>query len=226
MCGRFTLTRSIEELVEEFDLPADVLTSEITPRYNIAPTQSIHAIVAEQGGGRGLRKLHWGLVPSWAKDPSIGAKMINARAETLAEKPSFKTAFRTRRCLIPVDGFYEWKKINKAKQPYYIRMMDESVFAFAGLYEHWQGSDSNVIDSCTIITTEPNALMADLHHRMPVIISRDDYALWLDPSVQQPTELQTLLQLCQSEKMTAYPVSTLVNRATNETDACIEPAPH
>ncbi len=213
--------------MDEFDLPPDFHASAISARYNIAPTQSIHAVVADaQGGSRSLRKLHWGLIPSWAKDPGIGAKMINARAETVAEKPSFKSAFRSRRCLIPVDGFYEWKKINKAKQPYYIRMQDEGVFAFAGLYEHWQGNDSTVIDSCTIITTEPNALMAELHHRMPVILSRKDYARWLDPGLQRTEELQSLLNPCASEKMIAYEVSTLVNRATNETHACIEPAPH
>lgn len=226
MCGRFTLTQSIEELVEEFELPDHIL-EELKPRYNIAPTQTILAIrVDTENQQRKMHPLHWGLVPSWAKDPSIGSRMINARAETLAEKPSFRSAYRSRRCLIPTDGFYEWKKTGSKKQPYYIRMKDESVFAFAGLWENWNGPDETVIDSCTIITTEPNALMADMHHRMPVILSRDQYDHWLNPDNCKPAELQPLLQPCAAEKMKAHPVSTYVNRATNDDSQCVKQLDH
>ena len=223
MCGRFTLTHSMEELAEEFELPGHVVKSEITPRYNIAPTQTISAILMDVDSTiRTLQRFRWGLVPAWAKDPSIGSRMINARAETLAEKPSFRSAFRARRCLIPADGFYEWKKTNRKKQPYYIQMDDKSLFAFAGLWEHWENADGSVIDSCTIITTGPNALMADLHNRMPVIVARAHYARWLDPATRNPTELQPILQPYPAEKMTAYPVSTFVNHVMNNEATCIE----
>lgn len=226
MCGRFTLTLSIDELIEEFELP-DHITEERNPRYNIAPTQSILAIrVDAENQQRNMHPLHWGLIPSWSKDPSIGSRMINARAETLSEKPSFRSAFRSRRCLIPTDGFYEWKKTGSKKQPFYIRMKDESVFAFAGLWEHFNGPDGTIIDSCTIITTEPNALMADLHHRMPVILSRDQYDDWLNPANNNTTELQPLLQSYVAEKMQAYPVSPWVNRATNDDIQCVKQLDH
>jgi putative SOS response-associated peptidase YedK len=177
----------------------------------------------------GLLKLDfyvWGLIPSWAKDPAIGSRMINARGETLAEKPSFRSAFRRRRCLIPADGFYEWQQVpgHKTKTPMYIRLKSGEPFAFAGLWESWNAPDGSNILSCTIITTSPNALMQPIHNRMPVILPASAYAQWLEPGEQNPADLQPLLQAYPPEEMTAYPVSTLVNRPENDVAACIQPA--
>ena len=168
--------------------------------------------------------LHWGLIPSWAKDPKMGAKLINARAETVAEKPAFRTAFRQRRCLVLADGFYEWQtqENKKQKQPYYIRLNDWQPFAFAGLWERWQDAEGEVIESCTLLTTEANELMCPIHNRMPVILDPKDYDVWLDPEVKQADVLQSLLHPYASEKMTAYPVSKAVNKPSNDTAECIE----
>jgi putative SOS response-associated peptidase YedK len=160
--------------------------------------------------------LRWGLIPSWAKDPAMGAKLINARAETVAEKPSFRSAFRHRRCLVVADGFYEWQKQEGKKQPFYFRLQDGQPFAFAGLWESWKDPNGEVVDSCTILTTEANQLMQPIHDRMPVILASQDYDLWLDPTVQSE-QLQNLLQPFPSEAMVSYPVSTKVNKPTNDT---------
>ena len=167
--------------------------------------------------------MHWGLIPSWAKDPTIGNRMINARSETAATKPSFRSAVKYRRCLLPTDGFYEWKAIagQKRKQPYYIRMADDRPFAFAGLWEHWEGLDGAAIDSCTILTTEPNEMMADIHNRMPVILDPKDFAQWLDPEVKTADVLHPPLRSYPAGGMTAYPVSTMVNRPSNDSAGCI-----
>src|ERR687894_553007 len=188
MCGRYTLRTPVDSLVERFEI--EEYPSSITPSYNIAPTQEVAAVV-EEDEKRKLEMFHWGLIPSWAKDPAIGNKMINARAETLGEKPAFRTALRRRRCLVPADGFYEWKKEpgGKTKTPMHIRMKSGDVFAFAGLWETWHSPDGSVIPSCTLITTRPNELMSEIHDRMPVILQRDDYQRWLDPQERDPHEL-------------------------------------
>lgn len=214
MCGRFSQSKSAETIAQVFQVNN---VPPLTPRYNIAPTQQIQTILqnAEQSQ-REFQILHWGLIPSWAKDPKMGARMINARAETVAEKPSFRAAFKQRRCLILADGFYEWQQQQKKKQPFYFRMNDEHPFAFAGLWEHWKSGDGEVINSCTILTTEPNDLMRPVHNRMPVIIDPKDYDLWLDTEVKTPELLQPLLHPYSAEEMTAYPVSTKVNKPVND----------
>ncbi len=220
MCGRFTLTSPAETVAELFELDE---VPQLTPRYNIAPTQPVAVVRAGQTAlRRELAELQWGLIPSWAKDPSIGSRMINARAEGAAQKPSFRSAFRRSRCLVLSDGFYEWQKVGTRKQPHYIHLAHRKPFAFAGLWEHWEDPDGNAVNSCTIITTEPNELMAKLHNRMPVILHPRDYILWLDPEVQKPEKVQPLLRPYPSEEMSAYPVSTWVNNPLNDTPACVE----
>jgi putative SOS response-associated peptidase YedK len=189
------------------------------PRYNIAPSQPVGVIVRGQNATKPeFRLMGWGLIPSWAKDPSIGAKLINARSETVTEKPSFRAAFKYRRCLIPADGFYEWKKTQRgAKQPFYFSMADNAVFAFAGLWESW-----NDIETCTILTTSANSLLQPIHDRMPVILSSEDYGRWLDPNIQGGKVLLDLLRSFPDEPMQAIPVSTRVNSAKNDDALCIE----
>jgi putative SOS response-associated peptidase YedK len=219
MCGRYTLRTPVDSLVETFDIAE--YPSSITPSYNIAPTQEVTAVV-EEDEKRKLEMLCWGLIPSWAKDPAIGNKMINARAETVSEKPSFRSAFKKRRCLILADGFYEWKKTDDGKQPYHIKMQDGSPFAFAGLWETWQNGEE--IRSCTIITTEANGLMNEIHHRMPVILPPEDYGMWLDPDFDEKDPLTSLLKPYPADAMEAYPVSRRVNKPSNNEPGVVEPA--
>jgi putative SOS response-associated peptidase YedK len=221
MCGRFTLTLDPVDLREAF--PWLMVAEELKPRFNIAPTQPV-AVVANDGKNR-LDFFLWGLIPSWAKDPEIGNRMINARAETLAEKPSFRAAFRRRRCLILADGFYEWQQQtgSKAKTPIYIRLKTKKPFAFAGLWENWNSPDGSQILSCTIITTTPNELLQSIHNRMPVILTPEVYPLWLSPQDKYPDELTALLRPYPAEEMTAYPVSRLVNSPENDVAECIQP---
>jgi putative SOS response-associated peptidase YedK len=197
----------------------------LAPRYNIAPSQPVAIVRASRDqDNREWALVQWGLVPSWSKDPSIGARMINARAETVEEKPSFRTAFKRRRCLIPADGFYEWKRLNGGKQPFYIRLESGEPFAFGGLWEYWQGPDGSALESCTILTTEPNGLMAELHNRMPLILSAQDYDDWLfakEGDKQAQAALHHLLRPYPAEEMIASPVSTFVNNPRNEGEACI-----
>lgn len=222
MCGRFTLTADINALHASF--PWVEIPSELTPRYNIAPGQPI-AVIPNNGTNR-LDFFLWGLIPSWAKDPSIGNRMINARAESLAEKPSFRAAFRRRRCLILADGFYEWRaEGTRRKTPMYIRLASGKPFAFAGLWESWTAPDGSTILSCTIITTRPNPLMAAIHNRMPVILAQDSYSAWIDPREAKPRQLIDLLQPYPEAEMVAYPVSPLVNSPQNDLPACIQPVP-
>lgn len=224
MCGRYTLTDPGDELIRHFQLQN--LPEDYRPRYNIAPTQAVLAVV--NGDGRRAGRLRWGLIPSWAKDPAIGNRMINARSETIAEKPSFRTAFRRRRCLIPADGFYEWKQVNGRKQPVRIVRRDRGVFAFAGLWESWRppgGDDEEVVYTCTIITTNANETLRPIHHRMPVILPPEAYDLWLDREIDDPEALLPLLQPRPDDELEAYPVATVVNNARNETPQCIEPLP-
>jgi putative SOS response-associated peptidase YedK len=220
MCGRFVLIAPGEALAEQFNL---VETPLQTPRYNIAPTQPVTAVrLSPQTAERELTFFRWGLIPSWAKDMKMGARMINARSETVAEKPAFRAAFKRRRCLIPADGFYEWQKLNGGKQPIYIHSQDGHPFAFAGLWETWQAADGSMIETCTILTTTPNELMTPIHNRMPVIIEPEDYGMWLDPS-SKPEDARHLFRPYPPEKMAAYPVSTMVNSPRNDTPSCITP---
>jgi putative SOS response-associated peptidase YedK len=223
MCGRFTLTNPEADLAVQFNLPE---VPPMTPRYNIAPTQPVAAVrLAAENRVREMVLLRWGLVPFWAKDPKIGARMINARSETVAEKPAFRAAFARRRCLVVADGFYEWQKQDGGKQPFYIRLCSGQPFAFAGLWEHWKAGDGSAVESCTLLTTEPNDLIRPLHNRMPVILHMEDYELWLDVNNQDKNVLQPLLQPFPSEAMEAYPVSRFVNRPQNDDLRCIEPLP-
>ncbi len=221
MCGRFTLFVDPKDLMEAF--PGFAVPVDWTPRYNIAPTQSV-AVIPNNGGDQ-IEFFRWGLIPSWAKDPNIGNRMINARAETLAEKPSFRAAYRRRRCLVLADGFYEWRKEpgRTTKTPLYIRLESGEPFAFAGLWEAWRAPDEQTILSCTIITTTPNPLVAKIHNRMPVILEREAYDLWLDPAEQSPDRLGKWLRPYPAAQMTAHPVSTLVNSPANDSPACIVP---
>jgi putative SOS response-associated peptidase YedK len=219
MCGRFTLRTSPQEVAKAFQL-ADADVPLFSPRYNIAPTQQVLAIRLRDGKRR-ASFLHWGLIPSWASDHSVGNRLINARGESVADKPSFRSAFKRSRCLVVTDGSYEWQKTGKAKQPFFIRLKTDQPFAFAGLAEHWHRGDQ-AIDSCTLITTDANELMADIHDRMPVILSPANYDFWLDPEFQDKAKLQSLLRPYPDGEMTAYPVNTLVNNPRNETAACID----
>ena len=282
MCGRFTLRASARVIAEQFglfELPP------FAARFNIAPTQLVPVIrQCEKGVGsllperpdgghrrealvvaqktpdpffRELVWLRWGLVPGWAQDPTIGNRLINARAETAAEKPAFRAALRRRRCLIAADGFYEWQRAGRTKQPYFIRLRNDQPFAFAGLWEAWEGeaekgsgpicaqhpegghqpkvgrgkldltpfplSHGSRLETCTLLTTEPNDLLRPIHDRMPVIVAPDDYRRWLDPAVEDPRQLAPLLVPYPSEPMEAYPVGGLVNNPTHESPRCIEP---
>jgi putative SOS response-associated peptidase YedK len=221
VCGRFTLRKPGAILAEWFNLPE---VPAWAPRYNIAPSQLVATVLrTADESTRRLRVYRWGLIPSWAKDPRIGDRMINAQAETAATKPSFRAAFHRRRCLVLADGFYEWQVLGRRKQPFYVGMRDECPFAFAGLWEHWESQAGEAIDSCTLLTMEPNELIRSFHHRMPVILDKQDYDLWLDPAIQDPETLQPLLRPYPAEAMTAYPVSTLVNNPRNDIPECITP---
>ena len=221
MCGRFTLTVDPAQLREA--LPGFSVPEEIKPRYNIAPSQPV-AVVPNDGRNQ-LDFFVWGLIPSWAKDPSIGNRMINARGETLAEKPSFRAAYRRRRCLVLADGFYEWRKEpgSKAKTPMYVQMESKEPFGLAGLWEIWYSPDGSEIRSCTIITTQPNGLLEKIHNRMPVILPKEAYPLWLAQEEKEPTELNALLRPFPAEEMIAYSVSRMVNSPANDVPECIEP---
>lgn len=220
MCGRFALEATGEEVASAFDLQE---TPQLAPRYNIAPTQPVAAVrLHPHSGARELTHFHWGLIPSWSKDHKIGSRMINARSETVAEKPSFRAAFKRRRCLIPASGFYEWQKLASGKQPTYIHPKEAPMFALAGLWETWHSSDGGEIDSCTILTTSPNELMRPIHNRMPVILEPEDFEMWLDPG-PSPTDALHLLRPFSPEKMATYPVSTFVNSPRNEGPECIAP---
>ena len=209
MCGRYSLHNLPEVIALQFGV--DALPA-LQPRYNIPPGTPVLAIHAGDGKAREAGMLHWGLVPSWARERSIGNRMNNARAESAADKPAFRAAFRRRRCILPASGFYEWKAVDGRKQPYYIHAAnDEDLLGMAGLYEDWAGPDG-VLRSCAVITTEPNAVMQAIHDRMPVILPRDAYAEWLDPDHRDATLLQRLLVPCDPAQIRAHPVSTRVSR--------------
>lgn len=219
MCGRYVLRASPKVVAAAFGLSELPLWE---PRYNIAPTQSIPAVRVDADGGRRLAHLRWGLVPGWAADPGIGNRMINARSETVETKPAFRAAFRGRRCLLPADGFYEWKKEGARKQPFHIRRRDEAPFAFAGLWEYWE-RDGEIIESGTILTTEANGTMRPLHERMPVILDPADYAAWLDPANRDVQGLKALLRPCGDDVLTASAVGALVNNPRHDDPRCLEP---
>ena len=221
MCGRFVGYRNLDELQEFF--PIDRANCEVTENFNVAPSQEILAIFKQEGENR-LDKFHWGLVPFWAKDPSIGNRMINARAETVAEKPSFKNAFKKRRCLIIADGFYEWKGPRGQKQPMLITLPDKKPFAFAGLWETWSHEDLDTpYRSCTIITTEASESIREIHHRMPVILKPEAYPEWLNPNNQDISDLKEILEKKRLTRFVSYPVSKQVNSARNNDPSCIDP---
>lgn len=227
MCGRFTLRTPLSVLSQQFlfDLGPAADVASVRPRYNIAPTQTIAAVRRAEGSAkRELAWFHWGLIPSWAKDAKLAASMINARGETIAEKPAFRSAFARRRCLVLTDGFFEWKKVGKQKQPYYLRLADERPFAMAGLWECWrgpQGSDGPPLESCTIVTTAANALCQPLHDRMPVILEECDYTRWLDPATPKD-ELLTLLMPLDAAAMKSEPVNPRVNNSRIDDAQCVE----
>ena len=221
MCGRFVGYRNLDELKEFF--PIDRSACEVTANYNVAPSQEILALYHTQGKNW-LDKFHWGLVPFWAKDPSIGSRMINARVETVAEKPSFKNAFKKRRCLIIADGFYEWKGPKGQKQPMFITRPDKKPFAFAGLWETWgKKVQASLYKSCTIMTTEACEAMRDIHHRMPVILKPEAYEPWLNSENQDTEALQEILKKALLTELVSYPVSKQVNSTRNNTASCIDP---
>jgi putative SOS response-associated peptidase YedK len=222
MCGRFTLTVNPAEVQEAFS--AYTFPGQFAPRFNIAPTQPVLVIPNDDQNTADFYV--WGLIPMWAKDPSIGNRLINARGETLEEKPAFRSGLKYKRCLILADGFYEWKGAagKKVKTPFFIHMKDRKPFAFAGLWDSWNSPDGSLVKSCTIITTEPNELTGIIHNRMPVILHPRDYAKWLDPSPRTPDQMKPLIKPFPADLMDAYPVSTLVNTPANDRPELVVPA--
>ena len=216
MCGRFTLRASANQIAEFFELMRDLVDWDV-PRFNIAPTQSVLGVRASSSGREAVR-FRWGLIPPWAKDAKLAASLINARAETAAEKPAFRAAFKRRRCLVPVSGFYEWQRDGKLKTPQLISLSSSDLFALAGLWEKWQAPDGSLIESCTVLTTSPNELMATIHDRMPVILKPADYGVWLDSQVDDAAVLKSLLVPYPADEMQVEQVSDVVNNARNEID--------
>lgn len=218
MCGRFAQRSDPKRLAKEFKV-AEVPEAEA--RYNVAPTQNILGVrtVSDE---REMTFFKWGLIPSWAKDATMGARLINARSETVQEKPSFREAFKQRRCIIPADGFYEWRREGGKKQPFFFRMRDERPFGFAGLWERWEGGEGRAINSCTILTTAANEVLRPVHDRMPVILHPDDYSLWLEGDERERALLGELLRPFPAEEMIGYPVSPLVNSPGNKGAELIE----
>lgn len=226
MCGRYTLRSSPQEIAAQFELFAP---PSIGPRYNIAPSQQIGAVTAQlDTAGRAVRQwreLSWGLLPGWAENSAGTQRPINARSETAASKPTFREAYRRRRCLIPADGYYEWQATGRDKQPYFFSLCDEPLFAFAGLYEHWKGasgqSGAEAIDSCTILTTEANEMMREFHDRMPVILESRDYEAWLDPTCEDADVVAPLCRPLPSERMQHWAVSSRVNSPKHDDAGCL-----
>lgn len=217
MCGRYRLS-STERFLERFEVENEI---ELAPRYNIAPCQPIP--VVRQNRERPVRSasmMRWGLIPYWSKDDKGAYKMINARAESVAERPAFRELIQRHRCLVPADGFYEWAHQGTTKQPYHFGMIDGSLFAFAGIWDRWKSPSGELVESCSILTTTPNSLLADIHDRMPVILKDDDYDLWLDPGYQRGEGILEMLRPFDASAMKRYPVSTRVNSVNNEDAEC------
>jgi len=222
MCGRYRLSRRKQIIEEHFDSVSDA--EDWSPRYNIAPTQPIPVIRQNPKGPiRELSLMRWGLIPWWAKDASVAAKMINTRAETAATKPAFRDALKYRRCLIPADGFYEWLRTGKVKQPYCFEINEGQLFAFAGLWDRWKDPSGNWMKTCSILTTTPNAVTAPVHDRMPVILDPDAYDLWLDPGMTEVATESEVLKPCDARLMRCYPLSTRINHVANDDEECSAP---
>ena len=222
MCGRYKLTAHEKWLSFLFNLPPEDV--EWVARWNVAPTQEVATICQHAREPKRLfAKMRWGLIPSWATDASIGPRAINAVSETAAEKPAFREPLRRQRCLIPADGFYEWKQTGgKVRQPYKIELSEGGVFAFAGLWDSWKDPSGKQVMTCTILTTEANSLLQELHHRMPVILSSDDYDQWLDPCITNPRGIADLLKPFDARKLRKAPVGPAVNKVTNDSPDCAE----
>jgi putative SOS response-associated peptidase YedK len=222
MCGRYRLSRRKQLVAEYFDsVPGE---EDWSPHYNIAPTQSVPVI--RQNAKEPIRELslmRWGLIPSWAKDSSVAAKMINARSETAGTKPAYRDALKSCRCLIPADGFYESQKTGKAKQPYCFEVNEGELFAFAGIWDRWKEPSGKVLDSCSILTTAPNVVTSAVHDRMPVILDPHSYDLWLDPGMRDVSTASELLKPYDARQMRCYPVSTRINYVTNDDETCSAP---
>ena len=222
MCGRFTLHSRLNLLLQQFALEAG---PEVVPRFNIAPTQLSPIIRIDPATGeKVMERRRWGLVPSWAKDPKIGSRMINARGESVASKPAFRTAFKRRRCLVPANGYYEWQAMPDRKQPYYLHLSDQRPFAMAGLFESWKPQAEHGLETFTIITTEANADTNRIHDRMPAILSEDDYDLWLDPEFDGQQALEVMLKPWVGGELQLTPVSRRVNNPRNDDRTCIQAA--
>jgi putative SOS response-associated peptidase YedK len=222
MCGRYRLSRRKQLVEEYFDVSSD--TDDWNPRFNIAPTQPVPVVRQHpKEPVRQLSLMKWGLIPSWAKDASGAARMINARSETADTKPAFRDALKSRRCLIPADGFYEWQRRGSAKQPFCFEVGDGGLFAFAGLWERWRDPSGQWVKSCSILTTVPNAVTATVDDRMPVILNRESYDLWLDPGMQNVAAISELLKPYDARLMRCYPVSSRVNRVANDDEECSRP---
>lgn len=221
MCGRYTITVTLEELMLRYDM-YDTYMPRYGPKYNVAPGQQVMAIVHD-GERNKLGELRWGLIPEWAKEEKIGYQMLNARSETLADKPAFRKPFERKRCLIPADSFYDWKGTGKHKQPMRIMLRSKELFSMAGLYDTWTSPEGVRISTCTIITTESNEMMKEIHDRMPVILPREQEAAWLNRGTKDVEQLRPLLQPYPSELMMAYPVSSRVGNVRNDDELCIEP---
>ena len=220
MCARYRLSRR-KQLIQEYFDTADEVDWE--PRYNIAPSQNVGIIRQDRAKPeRHLSLARWGLIPYWAKDPSIGYKLINARSETVTSKPAFREAFESRRCLIPADGFYEWKPAVKGKQPFHFGLQDDSLFAFVGLWDRWKDASGQVVESCSILTTTPNSLLAEVHDRMPVILRPEVYDLWLDAD-RRVDALRQMLKPYDAKQMRRYAVSPRVNDVANDDPQCSQP---
>ncbi|PLS09458.1 SOS response-associated peptidase [Neobacillus cucumis] len=222
MCGRFTLSATIDEIMDRFDIQSFLDEEMYAPSYNIAPSQLVLAVI-NNGTSNRMGFLKWGLVPPWANDISIGNKMINARAETITEKPSFRNAFKKKRCLVIADSFYEWKRhSDKAKTPMRIKLKSNELFAMAGLWEGYKSPDGKMLYSCSVITTQPNELMKDIHDRMPVILTREDESTWLNPEMADINLLKSLLVPFDEKLMDTYEVSSLVNSPKNNSIELIQ----
>jgi putative SOS response-associated peptidase YedK len=223
MCGRYKLSRR-KRLVEEYFASVSGEQQDWAPRYNIAPTQPVPVIRQNpKKPARELSLMRWGLIPSWSKDPSAAARMINARSETASTLPAFRDALKFRRCLIPADGFYEWQRSGKTKQPFCFEILDGELFAFAGIWNGWKDSNGTWVKTCSMLTTTPNAVTSAVHDRMPVILGVNNYDLWLDPGMQNVTEVSALLKPYDAQLMRCYPVSTRINQVANDDEECSRP---
>ena len=222
MCGRYRLSRRKQILEEHFDTVSG--EEDWTPRYNIAPTQPVPIIRQHpREPVREMSLVRWGLIPSWSKDSSASAKMINARSETAGISPAFRDAMKSRRCIIPADGFYEWQKKGKTKQPYCFEVNDGNLFAFAGIWDRWKNPSGDIVETCSILTTTPNAVTSVVHDRMPVILDLDSYDLWLDPGMKNVNVASELLKPYDARSMRCYPISTRINHVANDDEACSAP---